>query len=99
MAGSLAVQVGHPADALRFESEPPPRAVLLGVADDFEVELEFAHRHAARLGGTAWVLLARPLDAAEVERLFDALPATVVPLANDARTLRRRLRAALARRP
>ena len=48
---------------------------------DFEAELEFAYRFAPRLAGTAWVLLARPLDAPEVTRLFDALPATLVPIA------------------
>ena len=72
--------------------------MLLGVAGDFEAELEFAHRFGPRLAGTAWVLLARPLDAPEVARLFDALPATLVPIASDAALLRRRVRAALAKR-
>jgi DNA-binding NtrC family response regulator len=98
LAGSLEVLDGHPADAARFAAAPAPRAVLLGVAADFEAELEFAHRHAPRLRRSRWVLLARSLDAPEVERLFDALPATIVTLESDARTLRRRLRLALARR-
>jgi len=99
MASPQGVLAGHPSDAARFDSAQPPRAVLLGVAGDFEAELEFAHRFAPRLGGTAWVLLARPLDVPEVVRLFDALPATLVPIASDVALLRRRLRAALARRP
>ena len=99
MAGSLDVLAGDPTDAARFDAAQPPRAVLLGVAGDFEAELEFAYRFAPRLAGTAWVLLARPVDAPEVARLFDALPATLVPIASDAALLRRRVRAALARKP
>ncbi|MCX5737766.1 MAG: hypothetical protein NTZ61_04585 [Proteobacteria bacterium] len=99
MASPQGVLAGDPSDAARFNAAQPPRAVLLGVAGDFEAELEFAHRFAPRLGGTAWVLLARPLDAPEVARLFDALPATLVPIASDVALLRRHLRAALARRP
>ena len=99
MASPLDVLAGDPSDAARFDAGQPPLAVLLGVAGDFEAELEFAHRFAPRLGGSAWVLLARPLDTPEVARLFDALPATLVPIATDATLLRRRLRAALARRP
>ncbi len=99
MTGSQDVLAGDPSDAARFDAEQPPRAVLLGVAGDFEAELEFAHRVAPRLRGAAWVLLARPLDAPEVARLFDALPVTLVPIASDAAALRDRLRAVLARRP
>ena len=99
MAGPQGVLAGDPSDAARFDAAQPPRAVLLGVAGNFEAELEFAHRFAPQLGGTAWVLLARPLDAPEVARLFDALPATLVPLASDTALLRRRVCAALARRP
>jgi DNA-binding NtrC family response regulator len=98
MAGSLDVLAGDPVAASGFDAAPAPRAVLLGVAGDFEAELEFAHRFGPRLAGTAWVLLARPLDAPEVARLFDALPATLVSIASDAGLLRRRVRAALAKR-
>jgi hypothetical protein len=41
MAGSLDVLAGDPTDAARFDAAHPPRAVLLGVAGDFEAELEF----------------------------------------------------------
>ncbi len=99
MAGPLDVLAGDPSEVTRFDATQPPRAVLLGVAGDFEAELEFAHRFAPQLGGAAWVLLARPLDAPEVARLFDALPSTLVPIASDIALLRRRVRAALARRP
>jgi len=99
LAGGVAVLVGDPTDGRRFDGEPAPRAVLLGVAGDFEAELEFAHRHAPRLEGATWVLLARERDRAEVERLFDALPIEVIALGGDALALRRRIAAALARRP
>ena len=98
MAGSLDVLAGDPTDAARFDAAAPPRAVILGVAGDFEAELEFAYRFAPRLAGTAWVLLAHPLDAPEVARLFDALPATLVPIASDAAVLQRRVRDAIARK-
>ena len=98
LAGSIELLVGAPTDSARFDVAPPPRAVLLGVAGDFEAELEFAHRHADRLGATLWVLLARERDRAEVERLFEGLPCAVVALASDATALRARLVAALARR-
>lgn len=98
LAGSNEVLVGHPSDAVCFAHADAPRAVLLGVAGDFEAELEFAHRHAARLDTAAWVVLARPLDLPEARRLFDALGAAIVPIARDAATLRGRLRAALVRR-
>lgn len=98
LAGSNEVLIGHPTDTARFAHADAPRAVLLGVAGDFEAELEFAHRHAARLGDAAWVVLARALDLPEVERLFDALGAAIVPITRDAATLRGRLRAALVRR-
>lgn len=98
LAGTNEVLIGHPSDAASFARADAPRAVLLGVAGDFEAELEFAHRHAQRLGRAAWVVLARTLDLPEVERLFDALGAAIVPIARDAATLRARLRSALARR-
>src|SRR5690606_37847164 len=86
-------------------------AVVLGVAGDFEAELQWAHTTAARLAraagrgadapgraGTRWVIVARPRDVAEAQRCFDALGAEVVPLGADATALRRQLAAALARR-
>jgi DNA-binding NtrC family response regulator len=99
LAGGVPLVAGDPTDARGFDEEVPPRAVLLGVAGDFEAELEFVHRHAPRLEGATWVLLARERDRAEVERLFDALPIEVIALGSNALVLRRRIAAALARRP
>jgi DNA-binding NtrC family response regulator len=99
-AGAVDLLAADPSAAGVLENEPAPRAVLLGVAGDFEPELELTHRLGARLpASTVWILLAAPRDLAEVRRLFDALPAEVVPLSSDASELRRRVRVALARRP
>ncbi|NNL67341.1 MAG: hypothetical protein HKP30_13925, partial [Myxococcales bacterium] len=40
-------EVGAPGDAC-FERGDAPRVIVLGLADDLEAELEFAHRHALR---------------------------------------------------
>jgi len=98
-AGAVDLLAADPSAASVLENEPAPRAVLLGVAGDFEPELELTHRLGARLpASTVWILLATPRDVAEVRRLFDALPAEVVALSSDAGELRRRVRRALARR-
>lgn len=99
--------VADPCDPGALADAPAPRVVLLGVGGDFEAELAWAHGAAARLlreraargaPGPAWLLLAEPHDVEEVRRLFDALPAEVVAVTGDVTELRRRLRAALARR-
>lgn len=99
--------VADPADPGALADAPAPRVVLLGVGGDFEAELAWAHGAAARLAreagargapGPAWLLLAEPRDVEEARRLFDALPAEVVAVTGDVTELRRRLRAALARR-
>ena len=105
LAGDVDALSAAPGEVARLEREAPPRAILLGVAGDFEAELELAHRLAPRLAaasagpGPLWVLLAAPRDLDEVRRLFDALPAAVISATADANELRRRVRAALARRP
>ena len=99
IAGDVDALSADPADAAALVGEPPPRAILLGVAGDFEAELELAHRLAPRLADVHWVLLSAPRNQGEVRRLFDALPASVVALSSDAAELRRSLEAALAHRP
>ena len=99
IAGDADALSADPADAGALAGAPPPRAILLGVAGDFEAELELAHRLAPRLADVQWVLLSAPRDQGEVRRLFDALPASLVALSSDAAELRRSLEAALAHRP
>ena len=98
MAGAAPDAVaGGPSDRL-FEDAPAPDVVVLGVAGDFEPELEFAHHHARRHPEAGWILLAGPEDAAEARRLFDTLAAQVLPFPREAPSLARRVRAARARR-
>jgi DNA-binding NtrC family response regulator len=95
-AGDSAV-LGAPSDRL-FESASAPGVVVLGLSGDFEQELEFVHRHAAKLQGSAWVLLPTPSDLPEARRLFDTVAAQYVSYPPNPVELRRALRAALKRR-
>jgi DNA-binding NtrC family response regulator len=89
--------LGAPTDP-RFEAVAPPDLVLLGLAGDLELELEFAHRFASRVPGAAWFLVADPVDVEEARRLFDALSAEILVHPPRPEDLQRKLRAALARR-
>lgn len=89
--------LGGPGDKL-FESASPPGVVVLGLCDDFELELEFVHRHGTRLRTSAWVLLGATADLPEARRLFDTLSATYVKYPPDPLALRRAIRNALKRR-
>jgi DNA-binding NtrC family response regulator len=96
-AGSDAL-LGDPSDRA-FETTPAPRIVLLGVESDLEAELEFAHRHAARIPDARWILLPKPGDEGEVARLFDTLAAEILVFPPAPERLRQRIRNALAARP
>jgi DNA-binding NtrC family response regulator len=87
---------GAPGDPL-FDTAPAPDAVLLGIGDDLERELHFAHRLAPRLRGSAWILLAEPDDLDAVRRLFDTLDAELLAFPPEARTLRQSIRGAARR--
>ncbi len=89
--------LGAPGDRL-FETAGPADVVLLGVSGDFEAELEFVHRFAARLRHASWLLIPERGDVEDVRRLFDTLPAEILPFPPEASMLRRRVRAALRRR-
>jgi DNA-binding NtrC family response regulator len=95
-AGNEAL-LGEPSNRA-FETSGPPRVVLLGVEKDLEAELEFAHRHSARIPEARWILLPRPGDAEEVARLFDTLSAEILVFPPSAERLRQRIRRALAAR-
>jgi len=89
--------LGGPLDRL-FESAATPSAVVLGLGDDFEHELEFVHRFAARLADVTWVLLSPKPDLPEARRLFDTLPAQFIAYPPNPVELRRALRDGLQRR-
>ena len=48
--------LGAPGDRL-FEAAHPAEVVLLGISGDFEAELEFVHKFAARLRHASWLLI------------------------------------------
>ena len=66
-AGETAV-LAAPGDP-QLDSAPAADVVLLGLVDDFEVELQFAHRFAPRLRDARWILLPQRSD---IDR-FDAV--------------------------
>ena len=88
---------------LALDGLPAPDVVVLGLAGDLELELEFAHRAARRpaLERAHWILVDdRPhrSDSAplELRMLFDALDAEVLPNPVDPQTLRSAVERALA---
>ncbi len=89
---------GHPGDLRTFAEAATPAVVVLGLAGDFEAELEFAHRHAARLTETRWLVLAAPAELPEAQRLFDALPAEFAPESAGGSVLRTHVEGLAARR-
>ena len=58
--------LGGPGDRI-FESAGAPGGVVLGLGDDFERELEFAHRMAARFASCSWILTPEHADVAEAD--------------------------------
>jgi len=81
-----------------FASESAPAAILLGLVDDFEHELEFAHRHRARLAEARWLLLCTPEDALEARRLFHVVQPEILSTPPSARSLRAFVAGAVARK-
>jgi DNA-binding NtrC family response regulator len=95
-AGEDAV-LGAPSDPT-FDSAPAPEVVLLGLADDFEAELQFAHRLAARLRDAAWILLPERDRRDEARQLFDTVAAEILSYPPDAHALREQIQSASRRR-
>jgi len=89
--------LASPTDAV-LDGADAPTVVVLGLSGDFEVELDFVHRHASKLGGCEWILLAAAEDVDEAQRLFDTLPGRFLVYPPEARVLRRALRAAVQHR-
>ena len=90
--------VGAPGDP-RFDAAAPPRVVLLGLAGDFEVELELVRRTRPRLGSSAWILVLDRRRIEEARALFDSLSARFVGYPPDASVLRQIIRDAGQRGP
>ena len=66
--------LGAPGDP-KFDVVPPGEVILLGLAGDWEAELEYAHAVQSRVRGAHWILLGEHGDHDEVLRLFDTLRA------------------------
>lgn len=89
--------LGAPDDSA-FRDAPTPSVVMLGLAGDFEAELEFAHRLAELLPAARWLVLVDPAERSEAERLFDGLAADWLAFPPTAFELRKTLRSAAGRR-
>jgi DNA-binding NtrC family response regulator len=66
----------------------PADVVLVGLGEDFEVELQFAHRAAKRLAGARWILVADRRHVERARRLFDTVDSVVLAYPPEPRTLR-----------
>jgi len=95
-AGEDAV-LGAPSDPA-FDSAPVPEVILLGLAEDFEAELQFAHRLGPQLREAAWILLPERDRRDEARQLFDTVAAEILSYPPDARALREQIRSASRRR-
>jgi len=71
---------------------PRPDVILMGLGDDFEAELQFAHRSAQRLAGARWILLPRRRDVDSARKLFDGIDRVVLAYPPDPHALRRHVR-------
>jgi signal transduction histidine kinase len=72
----------------QLDDAPRADVVLLGLADDFEVELQFAHRFAARLRHARIVLLPERDGSDRARVLFDSLDPVIVNYPPEAAALR-----------
>jgi len=89
--------VGTP-DGAAFVDAAAPAALLIALDDDFELELEFLHRHRERLEGTRRLLLVAPQDVAEAKRLTGAQNDEILDTLPHARDLRAFVLSAVAHR-
>ena len=99
LAGLAADEIlaGTP-DGAAFVDAAAPAALLIALDDDFELELEFLHRHRERLEGTRRLLLVAPQDVAEAKRLTGAQNDEILDTLPHARDLRAFVLSAVAHR-
>jgi len=84
--GDFAV-LAAPSDP-QLDDAPRADVVLLGLTDDFEVELQFAHRFAAQLRNARIVLLPERSSGDRARTLFDSLDPTILDYPPEAAALR-----------
>ena len=98
LAGSSEAVIGRPSDPL-FDAVPAADVVVLGLAGDWEAELEFAHRQRNRLAAARWVLIGEKDQADAAYGQFDALPVEFLAYPPRADELARAMRPAEPPRP
>jgi DNA-binding NtrC family response regulator len=98
LVGSSDAVIGRPSDPI-FEAAPAADVVVLGLAGDWEAELEFAHRQRSRLAQAHWVLIGNKDEADAAYSQFDQLAADFLAYPPRADDLARAARPALAHRP
>jgi len=81
----------------RFDAAPPAEVILLGLGDDWELELEYAHSVRRRARDAHWILIGAPRSGDAALRCFDTLRAEFLAYPPTPDVLRERIRA--ARRP
>lgn len=85
--------LGAPGDVV-FGDAPAPDAIVLGLAGDLEVELEFAHRAGPAARSAQWILVGDRERLARAKQLFDVLPASYCVHPPEPTVLRRAIEAA-----
>ncbi len=98
LAGTSDAVIGRPSDPL-FDAAPAADVVVLGLAGDWEPELEFAHRQRHRLAHAHWVLIGDKEAAAAAVAQFDRLSAEFLAYPPRADDLARAVRPSPAPRP
>lgn len=85
--------LGAPGDP-QFDVVPPGEVILLGLAGDWEAELEYAHEVQSRVRGAHWILLGEAGVQDEALRQFDTLRAEFLAFPPMPDMLRARIRGA-----
>jgi DNA-binding NtrC family response regulator len=98
LAGTSEAVIGRPSDPI-FEAAPEADVVVLGLAGDWEAELEFAHRQRSRLAHAHWVLIGEKDEADAAFAQFDQLSVDFLAYPPRADALARAVRPRLALRP
>jgi DNA-binding NtrC family response regulator len=98
LVGSSEAVIGRPSDPI-FDAAPAADVVVLGLAGDWEAELEFAHRQRFRLAQAHWVLIGDKGEADAAYSQFDQLAVDYLAYPPRADDIARAARPALAQRP
>jgi len=89
---------GAPGDP-SFETAAPADVVVLGLAEEWETELQFAHSVSRRLRGARWILVGQGGRQLEALSCFDTLAAEYLVYPPAAEVLRRHIRSLAPARP